>query len=139
MRALEFEQQNVVLAKDQPEYNQLPAYFGQLGDQPNETGYVVCLELDKEEMKRVIQYGKVWVSQLTFGGKFNPINVFCHNNIFIPGNDEKEVPPADDFKLELTQLLNRHSKENGSNTPDYKLADYLIEKLKEFDDLKNSK
>lgn len=30
------------------------------------------------------------------------------------------------FKTELTSLLNRYSKENGSNTPDFILAEYLI-------------
>jgi hypothetical protein len=29
------------------------------------------------------------------------------------------------FGRELEQLLNRHSKENGSNTPDFVLASYL--------------
>lgn len=30
------------------------------------------------------------------------------------------------FKTELTELLNKHSKEKDSNTPDHILADYLI-------------
>jgi len=30
------------------------------------------------------------------------------------------------FKEELRSLLNRHCKENDSNTPDYLLAEYLI-------------
>lgn len=30
-----------------------------------------------------------------------------------------------DFMSELTALLNRHSRENGSGTPDYILAEYL--------------
>ena len=32
----------------------------------------------------------------------------------------------DTFKQELTDLLNRHSKENESDTPDFMLAEYLI-------------
>lgn len=32
----------------------------------------------------------------------------------------------DDFATELTTLLNKHSQENGSNTPDFILAQYLI-------------
>lgn len=31
-----------------------------------------------------------------------------------------------DFVSELTSLLNRHSKENGSGTPDFILAEYLF-------------
>ena len=30
-----------------------------------------------------------------------------------------------DFQKELTSLLNRHSQENGSDTPDFILAEYL--------------
>lgn len=32
----------------------------------------------------------------------------------------------DKFKRELTELINKHSAENGSNTPDFILAEYLI-------------
>jgi hypothetical protein len=37
------------------------------------------------------------------------------------------------FRRELAAVINKHSKENGSNTPDYILADYLINCLKAFD------
>lgn len=37
------------------------------------------------------------------------------------------------FEVELTELINRHSKENGSNTPDFILAAYLRECLLNFD------
>lgn len=37
------------------------------------------------------------------------------------------------FRQELEALLNRYSKENGSNTPDFMLADYLTESLEAFD------
>jgi hypothetical protein len=32
---------------------------------------------------------------------------------------------ADEFKKEVESLINKYSKENGSNTPDYILAEYL--------------
>lgn len=32
----------------------------------------------------------------------------------------------DELKKELAALLNKHSAENASNTPDYILAEYLI-------------
>ena len=38
----------------------------------------------------------------------------------------------ENFELELRELLNSHSKENGSNTPDYILAQYLINCLNNF-------
>jgi len=37
------------------------------------------------------------------------------------------------FRRELMELINRHSKENGSNTPDFILAEYLIRCLNTFD------
>lgn len=36
------------------------------------------------------------------------------------------------FESELTDLLNRHSMENESNTPDYLLAEFLIGCLKNW-------
>lgn len=38
------------------------------------------------------------------------------------------------FQKDLLALLNRHSKENDSNTPDFILADYLIGCLKTFNE-----
>lgn len=37
------------------------------------------------------------------------------------------------FRDELTILLNKNSKENGSNTPDFILAEYMINCLNNFD------
>jgi len=39
----------------------------------------------------------------------------------------------DGFRDELSGLLNRHSLENGSNTPDFILAQYLVACLATFD------
>ena len=38
-----------------------------------------------------------------------------------------------EFRKELESLVNRHSGENGSNTPDFILADYLTDCLVAFD------
>jgi len=38
-------------------------------------------------------------------------------------------PHDDQFKHELRELLNRHSMENGSDTPDFILANYLCDCL----------
>ena len=39
------------------------------------------------------------------------------------------------FRSELSALINRHSLENGSNTPDYMLAAYLDGCLDVFDNI----
>lgn len=38
-----------------------------------------------------------------------------------------------EFQNELEQLINRHSMENGSDTPDFILAEYLVGCLKVYD------
>lgn len=55
-----------------------------------------------------------------------------------PGQVEREQRQAR-FRSDLQDLLNRHSMENGSNTPDYQLADYLIGCLNALDDAINKR
>lgn len=43
----------------------------------------------------------------------------------------EEAPPSE-FERELAHLINRHSGENLSNTPDYILARYLVACLHAF-------
>ncbi len=38
-----------------------------------------------------------------------------------------------DFRKDLESLINKHSLENGSNTPDFILAEYLTDCLNAFD------
>lgn len=43
------------------------------------------------------------------------------------------MPDKTAFRQELESLINRHSMENGSNTPDFILADFLAKTLELFD------
>ncbi len=43
------------------------------------------------------------------------------------------------FKKELESLINKNSMENGSNTPDFILAEYLMDCLKAYDKLENAR
>lgn len=43
------------------------------------------------------------------------------------------------FRKELQELLNRHSMENGCDTPDFLLADYLIGCLAAFNSAVNQR
>ena len=45
----------------------------------------------------------------------------------------------EDFREALEQLINRHCMENGSNTPDFILADYLTACLRAFDSAVNAR
>lgn len=44
-----------------------------------------------------------------------------------------DVKQDESFQKELEQLINKYSKENGSNTPDFILADYIRDCLIVFD------
>jgi hypothetical protein len=48
-------------------------------------------------------------------------------------NSKAKPEPPKTFAHELTTLLNRYSKENGSNTPDYVLANFLQNSMAAFD------
>lgn len=43
------------------------------------------------------------------------------------------------FRKELESLINSQSRENGSNTPDWILADYLVACLQTFDNTVNAR
>ena len=46
---------------------------------------------------------------------------------------DKSAERYDNCRLELQSLINRNSAENGSNTPDFILAEFLTASLKAFD------
>ena len=45
----------------------------------------------------------------------------------------EETQMTSNFRSQLIHLLNNNSKENGSDTPDYILADYMVDCLAAFD------
>lgn len=68
MQPTTFPESNVVYAKDQPEYRQLPAFR----ESQNPFTVVSCWKLSFLERIRVFFTGKVWFSQLTFGHSLQP-------------------------------------------------------------------
>ena len=68
MKAIEFEQQTVVLAKDQPEYNNLPVHI----TNDAERQMISCYELTDEEFKIITETKKIWHGQCTFGKHYHP-------------------------------------------------------------------
>lgn len=68
MEAVEFKEQNVVFAKDQPEYRPLPAFKA---DTPQ--GEVIsCYKLSWRERLQVLITGRLWVSLLSFNKPLTP-------------------------------------------------------------------
>lgn len=69
MKAIEFEQHNVVFAKDQKEYLPLPAHA-------QKNGLVTfCMELDDEEVAEIEKTKVFKLTVLTFGRPAQPIRV----------------------------------------------------------------
>jgi len=51
---------------------------------------------------------------------------------FIPQRDDNSYININDFEKELTTLINKYSVENGSDTPDFILAKYILGCLSAF-------
>lgn len=69
MKLIKFKEQTVVIAKDQPEYEPLPAHVFE-GD---EQGRIACCwRLSWWERLRVLITGRVWHQVLTFGEALQP-------------------------------------------------------------------
>lgn len=62
MKPVEFVGQNVVFAKDQPEYQPLPAHRSQDGIVTS------CWELTEEEAAALAKSRRIWLQQYTCGG-----------------------------------------------------------------------
>lgn len=69
MKPIEFPGVNITLAKDQPEYQPLPAMR-------LEDGYgsvITCWELTDEEIETIVRSKRLYLKQLTFGSPLQPI------------------------------------------------------------------
>lgn len=70
MKAIDFKERNVIIAKDQEDYRQLPAFWNTA-----EGSATFCFELNKEDLEQIQKTGKIWVKQLTFGNPMQPMNI----------------------------------------------------------------
>ena len=71
MKPLNFEGANIVFGANQPECQPLAERVGNPA-----TGQVnTCWELSPDELKRIRETGKIWVSLLTFGQPLQPVLV----------------------------------------------------------------
>lgn len=67
MTPKEFPEQNVIFAKDQPEYNPLPAFKDEKGN------VVTCWDLSDEEIERLIQTKTIYLTVKTFNNPLQPV------------------------------------------------------------------
>lgn len=69
MRLIEFQEQTAVIAKDQPQYQSLPAHI----DLNDEYGTVTCCwKLSFAERIKLLFTGKIWHQILTFKMNLQP-------------------------------------------------------------------
>jgi len=68
MKPIEFKEQNVVYAKDQPEYQPLPAFK----DSSPEGLVISCWKLSWKERFQILITGKLWVSLMSFNKPLTP-------------------------------------------------------------------
>ena len=68
MKPVEFKHQNIVFAKDQPEYQPLPA----LRLESPQGEVVSCWRLSFKERLQVLVFGRVWMSLMSFNKPLTP-------------------------------------------------------------------
>lgn len=78
MKPIEFPEQNVIFAKDQPEYQPLPAHKDELGI------VTTCWELSPEERQILISNGKIYLQLMTFNQPLQPVSLHVLNPIEQP-------------------------------------------------------
>lgn len=70
MEPVKFDGVNVVFGENQPEYDQLPA---ERVGRPESGQIITCWEVSPEEIKRIQETGKIWLSVLTYGQPLHPV------------------------------------------------------------------
>ncbi|MDB5288541.1 MAG: hypothetical protein JWR05_3490 [Mucilaginibacter sp.] len=90
MKAVKFEQANIMLAEDQPEYETLPIWAdvdenrhaiknidGSIRDPQGEV--ISCFELTDEEVNDIVKNRRIWHRQITFWNAPMPISIETQN------------------------------------------------------------
>ncbi len=76
MKSIEFKEQNVVFAEKQDEYENLPARV-------DGNGIVTCcMQLEEDELERVLDTGELWISRICFKDPPQPIKVAFKKPVF---------------------------------------------------------
>lgn len=69
MDLIEFPEQTVVVAKDQPQYRPMPAH---IDPTKPEFPFTCCWQLNWRERLAVLLTGRIWHTVLTFGDRIQP-------------------------------------------------------------------
>lgn len=90
MIAVNFEQANLMLAEDQPEYETLPVFVetreAEVRDpvqglikKPVAWEMTACFQLNAEEIAEIVKTGNIWYTQCLFGQPFQPVRMSTQN------------------------------------------------------------
>lgn len=90
-------------------------------------------------MSKIVEDAAIAYVAETIGNSVDEFTVgekLLMQTAFIAGSKmtKKDAEMKSEFQKDLELLLNRHSMENGSNTPDWLLAIYLCNCLKNYQD-----
>lgn len=80
MRPTKFKEHNVIYAKNQPEYQQLPALKGEDGT------VISCWKLSWKEKIKLLITGKIWLAVMTFNNSFQPVFITTEKKEVIEEN-----------------------------------------------------
>jgi hypothetical protein len=101
MKPVEFKDQNVVFAKDQPEYQPLPA----LRLDTPEGQVISCWKMSIWERLKVLFTGNVWVSLMSFNKPLTPSYISVHRKEVYSRPDDKDLKKIIDKNVKLFYQL----------------------------------
>ena len=78
MKPIDFKERNIEIAKDQDQYETLPAHAIQYRGE-----VVICIKLTTWERIRILFSGKFWTSILTFKQPLQPVKFSMNKREFI--------------------------------------------------------
>lgn len=91
MESAKFEEANLALAEDQPEYQTLHGYLERktLVDAQGKThnapwSFTACFQLTDEEVEEIVRTRKIWYRQMLFGHAFHPIRMATRKDEVLP-------------------------------------------------------
>jgi hypothetical protein len=118
MIPVKFKQANVNLGESQEEYQNLPAFFGQVGPTEKHTGYVYCHELSSDDLNVINATKQIWSSQMTFGHPLNPVNIMVHDPFENSKDYQKSIFSTSDIVSFGNYVLSHRNKDNDPNYTD---------------------
>lgn len=91
MKPIKFKESNITLAKDQPQYQQLPIHRD---GKDNEGRVTSCWKLSFKERIKLLFTGNLWLSMMTFHKQPMPVLPTVHKYIVLGGMSKKEYKKA---------------------------------------------